>query len=55
MLWQFILVANKLHLFGDDKEEQKKISAANTLTAGLPLSEDVMSHTEQLLLLGKCN
>ena len=45
-------IANKLHLFGDDKEEQKKMSAANTLAAGLPLPEDVMSHQEQLLLLG---
>jgi len=49
---ELINVANKLHLFGDDKEERKKMSAANTLGAGLPLSEDVMSHEEQLLLLG---
>lgn len=49
---QLMHAANKLHLFGDDKEEQKKMSAANSLTAGLPLSLDEMSAEEQLLLMG---
>jgi hypothetical protein len=44
--------ASRLHIFGDDMEETKRISAANALAAGLPVSTDVMSAEEQLMLLG---
>jgi hypothetical protein len=30
--------ANRLHIFGDDMEETKRISAANAIAAGLPVS-----------------
>ena len=30
--------ASRLHIFGDDLEETKRISAANALAAGLPVS-----------------
>lgn len=44
--------ATRLHLYGDDEEEQKKMSANNQLLAGLPLSTDEVSAEEQLMLLG---
>lgn len=44
--------ANRLHLFGDDKEETNRISAANAMNAGLPVSSDMMAPEEQLMLLG---
>jgi len=39
-------------LYGDDEEEQKKISSANQLLAGLPVSTDEIPAEEQLMLLG---
>ena len=30
--------ASRLHIFGDGQEETKRISAANALAAGLPVS-----------------
>ena len=44
--------ASRLHIFGDDLEEQKRISSANAIAAGLPVSTDVMPAEEQLMLLG---
>lgn len=44
--------ATRLHLYGDDEEEQKKISSANQLLAGLPVSTDEIPAEEQLMLLG---
>ena len=44
--------ASRLHIFGDDMEEQKRISSANAIAAGLPVSTDIMPAEEQLMLLG---
>ena len=44
--------ATRLHIFGDSPEEEKLISAANQMIAGLPIPTDVMSAEEQLMLLG---
>lgn len=46
------LWATRLHLYGDDEEEQKKLSAANQLLAGLPVSTDDIPAEDQLMLLG---
>ena len=44
--------ATRLHLYGDSKEEEKLLSTANQLIAGLPVSTDVIPAEEQLMLLG---
>ena len=44
--------ANRLHLYGDDDEEKEKLSAANELLAGLPVSTDDIPAVDQLMLLG---
>lgn len=49
---RFRMWATRLHLYGDDEEEQKKISSANQLLAGLPVSTDEIPAEEQLMLLG---
>ena len=44
--------ANRLHLYGDDDDEKEKLSAANQLLAGLPVSTDDIAAEDQLMLLG---
>ena len=44
--------ANRLNLYGDDDDEKEKISAANQLLAGLPVSTDDIPAEDQLMLLG---
>lgn len=44
--------ATRLHIFGDTPEEEKLLSAANQMIAGLPIPVDVMPAEEQLMLLG---
>jgi hypothetical protein len=44
--------ATRLHIFGDTTEEEKLLSAANQMIAGLPIPVDVMPAEEQLMLLG---
>ena len=44
--------ANRLHLYGDDDDEKEKLSAANQLLAGLPVSTDDIPAVDQLMLLG---
>jgi hypothetical protein len=44
--------ANRLHLYGDDDDEKEKLSAANQLLAGLPVSTDDIPAEDQLMLLG---
>ena len=44
--------ATRLHLYGDSKEEEKLLSSANSLIAGLPVPTDVIPAEEQLMLLG---
>lgn len=45
--------ATRLHLYGDDEEEQKRLSANNELLAGLPVSTDEIPAEEQLMLIGR--
>ncbi len=45
------MLANKLHLYGGD-EEQQLLNAANHLVAGLPLPVDQMPAEEQLMMMG---
>ncbi len=50
-LWR---IANKLHLFGEewDEDEQKAISGSNAILSKLPLPVDMVPAEEQLMLLG---
>eukprot|EP00949_MAST-11_sp_MAST-11-sp1_P001194 g1194.t1 len=50
-LWR---IANKLHLYGEewDEDEQKAISNSNRILSGLPMPTDMVSAEEQLMLLG---
>eukprot|EP01041_Mallomonas_annulata_P007399 gene7399-15106_t len=51
-LGELRLWATRLHLYGDDEEEQKRLSASNQLIAGLPISTDEVSAEDQLMMLG---
>jgi len=45
--------ATRLHLYGDDDEEQKRLSSTNQLLAGLPVSTDEIPAEDQLMLMGR--
>jgi len=51
-LGELRLWAMRLHLYGDDDEDAKLLSASNQLLAGLPLSTEEISAEEQLMFLG---